>query len=240
MSELERDLMALRDAVAWPQTPDVAAAVRVRVDAVGAAAPGEGARRRPPQRARLALAALVAAAATALAVSPAGGALLRWIGIGATIRVTEVQRLPVPASGTAGLGRLVSLDRARVLADFRVRVPAPPLRVRFSDAVLGGAVTLEYRDTTITQFAGTTTDYLQKVIAPPTRAQRLTVNGNPGVFLTNGPTRLFVADRRGNTLLLGGARPGANVLLWEDDGIALRIETRRDLAGALALARRLR
>lgn len=230
MNELERDLLALREAVVWPATPDAADAVRDRLT------PRTRTRRR-----RLALAALLVALAGGLAVSPAGASLLRWIGIGSTIRVTEVQRLPVPASASVSdLGRVIPLERARLLADFPVRVPGRPLRVRFSDAILGGAVTLEYHDATITQFAGTTTDYVQKVVAPPARARRVQVNGEPGVFISGGPTQLFVGDRDGQTVRLGGARRGFNVLLWESGEIAFRLETRRDLAGALALARGLR
>ncbi len=230
MSDLERDLIALREAVAWPATPDAAAAVRGRL----------GAPQRRRRRSPIAVGVAAAVAATALAISPAGASLLRWIGIGSTIRVTPVQRLPLPPSGSAGLGSPVALERARLLADFPIRVPGRPLRVRFSDAILGGAVTLEYRDATITQFAGTTTDFVQKMVAPPARIERVTVNGNPGVFISDGPTRLFVADRRGETMLIGGARPGSNVLLWEDGPIAFRVETTRSFAGALALARQLR
>jgi hypothetical protein len=229
VSELERDLLALREAVAWPQTPDAATAVRERLTA----RPGTRRRRR-----RLALAALLAVLAGGVAVSPAGASLLRWIGISSTIRVAEIQRLPLPAAGGArGLGTPMTLERARLLADFALRVPARPLRVRFSDAILGGAVTLEYRDATITQFAGTSTDYVQKLVAPPARARRVRVNGDPGVFISGGPTQLFVGDRRGQTILLGGARPGFNVLLWESGEIAFRLETRLGLAGALAFAR---
>jgi len=241
MSELERDLTLLRDAVAWPQTPDVAAAVTARLAGSEATRPAAAPRWRAwlRRRRRLSVAALVAVVVGGVAVSPAGGALLRWFGIGSTIRVVELERLPLAAAGE-GFGEPVTLARARLLADFALRVPGSPTRVRFSTAILGGAVTLEYPGATLTQFAGSSTAFLEKVIAPPTRARRVTVNGAPGVFLEGGPTQLFVSDRRGEPVTIGGVEPGTNVLLWESAGAGFRLETRDDLAGALRFARRLR
>jgi hypothetical protein len=245
VSELERELLALREAVAWPPTPDLATALHARLAADPSAG---GVKRTRPQRsallhtrrARLALAAVIAVIAGALAVSPAGASLLRWIGIAPTIRVTEVARLPLARDpAQTGLGRPVSLTRARLLADFPLRVPARPERVRFSAAILGGAVTLDYRDARVTQWAGSSTGYFEKLVAPPAKARRVQVNGDAGVFISGGPTTLLAADRKGDVTQIGGARQGTNVLLWEDGEIAFRLETRGDLAQALAFARRL-
>ena len=73
MNELERDLTLLRDAVAWPQTPDVAAAVAARLAGSEGERPaaGGGWRARVRRRPRLALAALLVVLAGGLAVSPA-------------------------------------------------------------------------------------------------------------------------------------------------------------------------
>ncbi len=242
MSELERDLTLLRDAVAWPQTPDVAAAVAARLSGSEGQRPAadDGWWARVRRRPRLALATLIVVLAGGLAVSPAGGALLRWVGIGSTIRVVEVQRLPLAGGGGEGFGQTVGLARARLLAEFALRVPGTPTRVRFSTAILGGAVTLDYPGARVTQFAGSPTDFIQKVIAPPARATRTMVNGAPGVFVENGPTQLFVSDRNGDAVMIGGVGPGTNVLLWESGGVGYRLETRDDLAGALRFAHRLR
>src|SRR5919202_5784051 len=96
MPELERELRALAAQIAYPLTPDLAAAVRQRVQAQ----PRRRAWARP-----LAVAIAVAAVAigAAFAVPPARTAILRFFGIGA-VRIHFVDRLPEVRPGPLDLG----------------------------------------------------------------------------------------------------------------------------------------
>jgi hypothetical protein len=101
VTELERELLALGDEIAWPPTPDLAMAVRERI----AAEPRARARSRwplprlgwPVPRVAPALAAVLAvliAFGVLLAASSGVRATLRdWLGIG-SVRITRVERLP--------------------------------------------------------------------------------------------------------------------------------------------------
>jgi hypothetical protein len=239
MSDLDRDLRALGTAVDWPETPDVAGTVRTRL-------PGQRVLRRRvarPRPAWLVILVLALIPASAAAITPARTAILRTLGLSSTIRVVELKRLPLPAHTRLvdQLGPRVTLARARLLADFRVKaLPTAPRTVRFSDALLGGLVTLEYPDALIMQFAGRSTEYLQKLVAPPARARRVRVGGLPGIFISGGPTQLLLADRHGEITAIGGVPINANVLLWDAHGIGYRLQTHEPLAVALQLARTLR
>ena len=148
MADLGAELRELP--VAWPDTPDVAAAVAARIAAEADAAPaGRGAARRRPTlprpraasprrgpRPRAAwrpavaygLAALAAAFALTMAASPdARSAVLEWLGL----RSVRVERrepsAPPPRPGTLGsglgLGTPVTLAEARARHPF-LRLPA--------------------------------------------------------------------------------------------------------------------
>jgi hypothetical protein len=140
MTDLERALLELE--VDWPATPDIAAAVRVRVEsepapAAGRAAwwrrgAGAGAGRRAPLaagwRARLAYAAaaLVLVGGGTLAASPAARSdVLRWLGLKSVeIRREAPKATPRPRST---LGRTLDLGRPIALAQADralLRVPA--------------------------------------------------------------------------------------------------------------------
>ena len=150
MTELERALLELD--VAWPATPDLAAAVSTRIaaevaggDALGEPGRLDGLRRRAtrarrgggrrlgtargwrPRLAAAAVAVLVLGGGT-LAVSPeARSTVRRWLGLGSV----EIRRGPVPtprprppAGAALRLGRPVSLAAARRAANLPVRAPA--------------------------------------------------------------------------------------------------------------------
>ena len=114
MSGLEHELHALAPLVEWPDEPDVAPAVAVRI-----AAPRS--RRRPSFRVGAALAVVLLALAVALAVPPARTAIFDWLGIGSAriVRVDELPPLQLNASLEL-LGERTTLADARRRAGFPV------------------------------------------------------------------------------------------------------------------------
>ncbi len=125
MSELERALLALE--VEWPATPDLAAAVRTRLDTEPP--PREAIRPRRvsaawrrlktrQRRAAIALASVLVVAGGTLAVSPsARSTVWRWLGLqGVEIRREKPVATPGPRSRlgeTLGLGVPISTGTAR-------------------------------------------------------------------------------------------------------------------------------
>jgi hypothetical protein len=151
-ADLERDLRALGEELAWPATPDLAAAVTARLDAAprparqATAAGGTSAgarrlalRRRPRLVAALAVALLVPAAG-ALAFPHARDEVLDWLGLG-SVEVRRAPELPAgarPAPPDA-LGAPVSLEEAARRAGFDPVLPprlGDPREVRERDGVV--------------------------------------------------------------------------------------------------------
>ena len=76
---------------------------------------------------------------------------------------------------------------------------------------------------------------LGKVVGPGTTMENVVVNGRPGVWLAGQPHQVFYREANGNiqqeTLRLAG-----NTLIWDDAGIAYRIEAALSRDAALAIA----
>jgi hypothetical protein len=112
MNELERALLALE--VEWPATPDLAAAVRTRLDE----APRRGRLSRRVRRALIALASVLVVAGGTLAVSPAARSTVwRWLGLQSVeIRREKPTATPGPRSAlgtTLELGDPITVEQAR-------------------------------------------------------------------------------------------------------------------------------
>jgi len=77
--------------------------------------------------------------------------------------------------------------------------------------------------------------YLQKMLGPDDRVERVRVGSAPGIWITGRPHGVLYADRNGQfrdeTLQLAG-----DTLVWERDGLVLRIEGARSKADALRIA----
>jgi hypothetical protein len=233
---LEQELRGLP--VEWPMTPDVAGAVQARL--------GEQA----PQAARpwgrplaIALAVLVAATAAVLTFSPgARSALLELFGIdGAT--VVRVDELPEVRGGEQlDLGERVSLERARQEVSFRVRLPrGEDVDEVWLDRTIGsGAVTVVWccPRVILTQFRGESTPFVQKRVGPGTRVEYLLVNGRQGIWIEGRNHVVMFRDEFGQ--VQERPRLARNVLLWEREGVTLRLEGDFGKGRALALAGRIR
>jgi hypothetical protein len=240
---LERELRALAAEVEWPPTPDLALAVAARL---GEPAPRGGFTirlRRPLAASPLALAAIVVVALllAAALVPPARSVILRVLGVTRGARIVRVEPPPPGAThGPLDLGRPLPLARARRRVAFAVRLPAvlgPPALTRYSARIAGGAITLSWPGYVLTEFQGQGVPFFQKLVGPRTRVRRARVGAAAAFFLSGAPHELVFADRYGQPLAGPRALVRGNVLLWDAGELSLRLETRRGLPEALAVAR---
>jgi hypothetical protein len=223
MTELELALVELGRSLELPPTPDLAARVAARI------APR---RRLPVRRVALALAAIAVAVGIAFAVPPARSAILRFFGFGA-VRIERVQTLPAAQERPLGadLGPTVSPAQAREALHGRLLLPAGGEHATLHLAP-GGVVSLLLRShgrlvlLSELPFAGEPA--LKKVAGEATRIEPAEVDGKPALWLTGAP----------HLYIFPGApqRLAGNVLIWQRQGITLRLEGRLTEAQALELA----
>jgi hypothetical protein len=252
MTELERSLRLLGDAVAFPEAPDVSEAVQRRLDDL------RPERRRPRRRTLVLAFALVAlAVGAAMAVPPARTAILELFGLrGATVQ--RVESLPTvsepdPAPAQLLLGDPLPLQDGRPwVKSPNVLVPAvlgKPDAVYAADEDYGLRMTLVYGPgdgvprsqytgvgILVTQFDGAIdTRYLDKMVEPGTTVDQLTVDGNRALWLEGGPH--FVVFRTGSGEIGEDVgRLAGNTLLVEHDDVLVRIEGQIDRARAIEIA----
>lgn len=238
MNGLEQELRALAPLVDWPETPDVATAVAARV-----ARPRP--RRRPSLRLGLAFAVVLLALGVALAVPPARTAIFDWFGIGSA-RIERVDELPSlrPYAPVELLGPPTSLADARRRAGFPVASPPrgepAPDEIRVVD---GRRVSYLWRDgdrirLLVTQVPDLLQrgEILRKLIPPPVRIERFTIDGDGAVFVTGGPHAVYLLDPNGSFQQDQGWLAGATLLV-DRGGSTLRIEGDVDRKRAVELAR---
>jgi hypothetical protein len=252
MPELERMLRALGDELDWPSTPDLAPAVTGRL-AEPARRPG----RLPIARRSLALAfvlLLVLAGAAYAAFPGVRDAVRDLFGIqGATVeRRSELP--PPPPAQPLQLGTPTTLDDANVA--FTPLVPSDPGapdRVFVRRTVPGGELSLIYRPRAglprarstklgllVTEFRGDLSpDYLKKVVGPATTVKRLSLDGEPALWIEGAPHYFFYRAPDGSfpeTPL----RIAQNVLLLDQGKLLVRLEGAFDRERAIEIARSLR
>lgn len=188
-------------------------------------------------RTRLAVAAtglaLLTLGSGAVAFPGAREAVLDWIGIGGV----EVRRVPQPPrTAPADLGPQVSLTEAQARAGHRLvsaRGLGTPHSVHLREGVLGPEVTLVYGELLLTQVEGAgAREVVGKQVGPATRVERVTVNGQLGIWIAGEP---HGASVQGSPLRVAG-----DTLVWEQDGLVLRLEGARDEDEALSVARTVR
>jgi hypothetical protein len=246
MPELERELLALGDEIAWPPTPDLAAAVGARI----AAEPRRPARRAWPwpwPRLATALAAVLVvllAFGILFAASPGVRATVRdWLGIG-SVRITRVERLPdLAPARELGLGRRATFNSAE--AEFgtitTVRALGAPDAVYLGEG-LPHRVTLVYVarpglpagkagvGALLDEIEGDTPIiYAEKPVGARVPITHVKVNGDDGYFI-GGSHALQLPDEL-------RPRLAGNTLVWMHDAVTYRLETALGLRRALALAR---
>ena len=236
MAELELELRRLGREVAWPETPELAGAVRRRIEA-----PPE--RRFRPRTLAIALAILAVAVGAVLAVPPARTAILDWLGFGG-VEIRRVAELPqVPAEGRLVLGDRVSLERARALAEHPVLVPdeasfEQPDAVYVDPFAPGRPVALVYGPLgrprlLVLEFRAA--PLIEKALLGETRVERVTVDGAPGLWI-EGPRHEFFYRTLEREAMRDTQRLAGNTLLWTRGPLTLRIEGDVSKAEAVRIA----
>ena len=221
MRDLERELRALT--VAWPETPDLVAAVRPRLE---------------PRRTRRRIwPALLAAAALLLggvaAVEPARSAVLEFLGLKSVrIERREPTATPTPPGASLGLGRPVA--RARY---------SPPATLGEPDAIFddGRIVTFVYGDppeTLVMLAEATVGPFIEKSVGASAKLERFRLDGDPAFFISGGRHGVAFAERGGGDVRFDEQRLAGNTLLVErSDGTLIRIEGDLTRERATAIAR---
>jgi hypothetical protein len=227
MPELEPQLKALAAELEWPPTPDLASAVRPRL---------ERRRRLPWRQLAIALAVLALGLAAAFAVPSARSAILRFLGIeGVTIE--RVDKLP-QAAPLGTLGDRTTMAAAGRRVHFQPLLPEglQPDAVYLDSTIPGGAVVLRYGPgrrprLVLTEYRTGNFDVVKKYAGFSTGVHTVTVAGEPGIWI--GGVRVVE---------LGPTPPrlSAPSLIWLHRGLTLRLEARVTLDRALELARSLR
>ena len=217
MTDLHEALTRLAADMVWPPTPELGARVRTTIEATP-----------PPRRSRRPLLAALLALLVGggvLAAPGTGSGLLERLGL-RDAEVTKVQKLPPTSLGRGlDLGERTPPAGARQAAGFDLLRPAAlgaPREV-YVDA---GAVTFVYRARSgapilFTQVQGSAEPYVQKFVTADTR--RVRIDGVPGLLL-QGPHTVFFDDRGRGTTRVQEPRLSKNTLLWERDGLLLRLE----------------
>jgi hypothetical protein len=257
--------MELGRHIDYPPTPDLAG--RVRLSLATRPQPTGCWRRllETPRRLAIATALLVLIALTGvLALSPqARTAVAERLGLRG-VPIEQVSRLPtLPPATPPGDG--LDLGTPTTLADASARLPlltptAPELgepdAVYVAPTALGGTVALVYGARPGLALAPETgvsvlllesrlpagafqPAVLGKTAGPDTRLEELSVNGGRGVWLEGAPHLLFLPDASGQ-FREDRVRLAANVLVWEQGGLLVRLEGAFSRDQALRLAASLR
>lgn len=229
MSELERRLIALREELAWPETPALAPALE----------------RQPAPRLRLrplalGLAIVLVVLAGVLAFSPgARSAFLELFRIrGATVE--RVEALPDVRAQRLDFGERVGRAEAERRTGFRLLdLGTEP------DAIFvrpDGLTSVVYGDPSrprlvLSQARGAIYEgFVKKIGGRDTTIDRVSVDGEPGLFIDGAEHYVMFVDERGaisdeRTYLAG------TVLLWNRGPLLLRLEGDLTRTDALRLAR---
>ena len=206
----------------WPPEPDVAPRVRARLEA-------QPRRRRWPR-----IAIPVAVLVLVAAVPPARSTVLDWLGIGGET-IERVPETPSPTATPLDLGTRIPLPRDALV----------PAALGRPDAVYeaGDRVTFLYKprpgmpEVLIDQFPGRTREtYVRKQVGPHTRIDRVTVQGEPGFWLSGASHSLLYEDPNGTVLDIP-ARLAGPTLVWRHGDRTLRLEADIPKSRALAIAR---
>jgi hypothetical protein len=226
MTELERELRDLTAAIAFPETPDIVARVRL------VPSPARNARRSWRIGALVTAVVLAAAMAAAFAVPQARTSILHWLRIG-EVEIRFVDRLPEVRPGAPlALGR--EIDPADA--------PFPLLRPALlgtPDAVYrsGDVVTLLYGSpervrALVTEIpdSGFTPSVGKKLAGSGTRVDFVPIRGSdgPALWISGEP---HVVDLPG-----GPARLAASTLIWTRGRRTIRLEGGETLQQARAIA----
>jgi hypothetical protein len=230
MTELELQLRALADEIAVPAAPDLTTALRSRIR-----------RTHLLRRTLLVVAAAVAALGVALAVPPARSALLRFFHLEG-VTVVKVDTLPAQRARALGpsLGSPVPLAVAERRLGFRFLFPPGARSTQLRVLGLLGTALLERdgRPLLLSEFRGDVVDLMKKVAGPGSVVEPVRVDGMPGIWVA-GATHFLFLSTSGAISEVPIAVHGS-VLLWQRDGLTLRLQGQLSRVDAIRVAETLR
>jgi hypothetical protein len=225
----EHELRSLAAYVEFPGERDLAPAVRARL------------RGRPRRRLAVVVvfSAVLAAVAIAFAVPPARSAILRFFHLRG-VQIEYVDRLPDVRTAPLDLGMPIASGDAGKTAGFR---PLESGLLGRPDAVTwdGGLLWYRYGNTRllVSQFRGTERpELVKKLVQPETRITSVSVNGEPGYFISGAAHFLYLESQ--GAIRDEPVRLSRQVLLWQHGPLTLRLEGELTLAQALRIARSFR
>jgi hypothetical protein len=228
VSELELRLSALRDEIAWPETPSLALELEPA---------------RPPRRPllrplALGLAVVLAVLAGVLALSPgARSAFLELFRLeGATVELVDT--LPEVETQRPDFGERVSREEAERRVGFDLLDLGEPDAVFVRGQTMASLVygPVERPRLVLSQLRGTVWDgFVKKAAGTGTTVEAVTVDGERGLFVTGDSHYVMFIDENSSitdepTYLAG------TVLLWNRGPLLLRLEGDLTRAEALELA----
>ncbi|HJS49098.1 MAG TPA: hypothetical protein VJ745_02150 [Gaiellaceae bacterium] len=243
MNGLERALAELGRELEVPPAPDLVQVVLARIE------PRRAARPRPRRWVLVVAVTVLAALVATLAIPDARSALFRILRIGGE-QIVLVDALP-EVTGQAGLaleatlGTRITIEQARRDAGFDVReLERKPDRVYVGDR---GTVWFLYGMPSSVRLLVAQTPlhsvdenfFLKKLASPETSVEEVDVDGARGFLLTGEPHFVLLVDAAGE-VVEETARLARDVLVWERDGVAYRLEGDFTRDEALELARSLR
>ncbi len=252
---LDGELLDLGRHIDYPPTPDLANAVGRRL--VERPTPTRQIWHRLwPLAAAIAL-VIVAAAVVLTARPDARSALAERLGLRG-VQIVQVPEVPATQVGARlSLGQPLSLDDARTRVPFGLELPATlgqPDAVYVLDSPPGGQVALVYLPRAGIPTASTTgvglllTEFqasfpsggpILKGLPPGSRLEEVTVGGGRAYWIEGDPHMFFFQDAQGR-MQTETTRLAANVLLWEDGPVTLRLESALSKDAALAIATSIR
>ena len=238
-SELELRLSRLGGAIDFPEAPDLAPAVRRRI---------ETERPAPFWRRRallIAVAAVLVAVGAVMAVPPARSAILDFLGIGsAEIRV--VDELPAVETGPLDLGNGTTLDVVRKQVPSLVEPQGDELGKPDHVYVVGNSasspVTFLWGDPQrprllLTQVRGRV-HFEKLLMGGVTNLVVTEVNGEDAAWIEGEPHVVFVQNDAGGVDL--PSRLARNTLVWSRGPVTLRLEGDLSREEAERIARNVR
>lgn len=236
-TELEAILRDIGARLRAPETPHLAARVRARI--------GE---RREPVRRRWIFA--LAPALLTLVVIGAGAAATSLLSLRG-VDVFPVPAVSEPPRQSLDLGERVSIDAARAVAQPLVSTDpafARPDEIYLRRGPVGEQVFYAYYPRSglpagpsgygaiVGQLAAALdASLIGKGVGPGTTVEKLTIGGEPGIWIEGAAHFFFYRDARGN-IHQESLRLAGNTLLWEYRGTLIRLEAQVSRARALEIA----
>ncbi len=259
--ELEQVLTDLGRHLVFPTTPDLAPTIRASLEHEALPRRSTAVLRAQWRIAWLAVAAIVLIAASLLLFPQVRSAIADRLGL-LGVQIEWFETLPTPQASPVGaglqLGRQITFAEAREAVDFPVLVPTlagfdQPDAIYLSgwgETTMLSFVYLPGPNLPSTQQTGVgalLTEFrgspernlimkgLRDDADEANRLQAVSVDGRPGFWISGVPHAFYVCPDRGDCREVP-YRLASNVLLWEQSGLTLRLESSLSREESLAIA----